>query len=69
MSEWGTTILAERVGEEEPLRRPVFEDSSSGSSLDVLDVDVWELSPQEVKLCLKEQLGDPFCLTKSFSML
>lgn len=55
MSEWGTTIVAGRVGEEEPLRRPLFEDSSS-EELDVV-AEISELSLQELKLCLKEPLS------------
>lgn len=53
MSEWGSNIVAERVGEEEPLRRPNFEESESEEEDNIL-TDISELSAQEVKLCLKE---------------
>jgi len=53
MTEWGSNIIAERVGEEEPLRRPDFEESESEEENNVL-TDISELSVQEVKLCLKE---------------
>lgn len=53
MTEWGSDIIAERVGEEEPLRRPSFDEETEEEE-DVVLTDISELSAQEVKLCLKE---------------
>ncbi|CAJ1393685.1 unnamed protein product [Effrenium voratum] len=50
MTEWGSDIIAERVGEEEPRRRPVFEESEEEEG----PVEpAAELSAPEVKQCLK----------------
>eukprot|EP00913_Durusdinium_trenchii_P033529 g31389.t1 len=46
MTEWGSDIIAERVGEEEPLRRPSFDEETEEEE-DVVLTDISELSAQE----------------------